>query len=111
MFRQVNGVTSTSTSMIENTLYAVSFEPLNNIWKFLGVDTEISELKESIIEELSDNPDADWQREKQREVANLIRKGLPGSWRDIFTEEDRGIFKEIAGETLVEWGYEKDHNW
>ena len=84
---------------------------LKRIWNFLGVDTEIPDLEKAMINELSDNPDADWQREKQREVAKFIQKGLPGSWQDIFTEKDRKIFKEFAGETLVEWGYEKDLNW
>lgn len=118
----VNNITE--TNHLGKKIYAESFlslqfedivdQPyfqLKRIWNFLGVDTEIPDLEEAMIKELSDNPDADWQREKQREVAKFIQKGLPGSWRDIFTEKDRKIFKEFAGETLVEWGYEKDLNW
>ena len=114
----------TETNDIGKGIYAESFLSLrfedivdnphiqlDRIWKFLGVNTEIPELEESINNELSENPDADWQREKQQEVAKIIRKGLPGSWREIFTEEDKRIFKEFAGETLVDWGYEKDLNW
>lgn len=84
---------------------------LERIWVFLGVDTALSELKNSLNRELSKNPDADWQREKQQQVADVIRKGLPGSWRDIYTKGDIKTFKEIAGDTLIEWGYEKDLDW
>ena len=39
------------------------------------------------------------------------RKGIAGDWTNVFTERDKEIFKEEAGELLVELGYEKDHNW
>ncbi len=84
---------------------------LDQIWRFLGGDTDIPGLDEALINELSQNPDADWQREKHQQVASIIRKGLPGSWRDVYTIDDVRVFKEIAGDTLIEWGYEKDLNW
>lgn len=84
---------------------------LDRIWRFLGAETDLPGLDEALINQLSQNPDADWQREKQEQVANIISKGLPGSWRDIYSVDDVRIFKEIAGETLIEWGYEKDLNW
>jgi hypothetical protein len=84
---------------------------LEQIWIFLGVDTDLPDLNKSLEKELSMNPDADWQREKQKKVAEIIHKGLPGSWRDIFTAEDVRSFKAIAGDTLIEWGYEEDMDW
>lgn len=84
---------------------------LEKIWSFLGVDIDLPDLTSRLEHELSQNPDADWQQAKQKEVASIIRKGLPGSWREIFTKEDRKMFKDIAGETLIEWGYENDLNW
>jgi len=84
---------------------------LDRIWNFLRVDTALPGLKNALDQELSKNPDADWQLEKQQPVANVIRKGLPGSWRDIFTADDVRSFKAVAGETLIEWGYEKDMDW
>ena len=84
---------------------------LDRIWNFLGVGTAQPGLKNALDQELSQNPDADWQREKQQPVANVIRKGLPGSWRDIFTAEDIRSFKAVAGDTLIEWGYEEDMDW
>jgi hypothetical protein len=36
-----------------------------------------------------------------------FRRGLIGSWKEHFTAEHVRAFTEIAGQTLVEWGYEK----
>jgi hypothetical protein len=84
---------------------------LDQIWSFLGVDVNLPVIELGLEQELAKNPDADWQREKQHQVADLIRKGLPGSWRDIYTQQDIQTFKDIAGETLIELGYEDDLDW
>lgn len=39
------------------------------------------------------------------------RKGIAGDWKNVFTERDKEIFKEEAGETLVKLGYERDLDW
>jgi hypothetical protein len=31
---------------------------------------------------------------------------VAGDWRNVFTEEDQRIFMEIAGNLLIELGYE-----
>jgi hypothetical protein len=38
-------------------------------------------------------------------------KGLIGGWREHFNEDHRRAFKELAGELLVELGYERDLDW
>lgn len=40
-----------------------------------------------------------------------FRKGTIGQWKDYFTEEHIGLYKERYGELLIELGYEKDINW
>jgi hypothetical protein len=40
-----------------------------------------------------------------------FRKGRRGDWQNHFTEAHRRAFKEVAGDTLVELGYEKDSGW
>jgi hypothetical protein len=51
-------------------------------------------------------------RERGREDSRaFLRKGVAGDWRSVVTEEDKRVFKEAAGETLIELGYEKDDNW
>jgi hypothetical protein len=47
----------------------------------------------------------------EEDPASFFRKGVAGDWRDVFTREDRRIFKEAAGDLLVELGYEKDSEW
>ena len=39
------------------------------------------------------------------------RKGVAGDWRNVFTKTDKHVFKETAGDLLVDLGYEKDLNW
>lgn len=41
----------------------------------------------------------------------FIRKGVSGDWRNHFSVEDKNVFKELAGDLLLQLGYEKDHNW
>jgi Sulfotransferase domain len=35
----------------------------------------------------------------------FTRKGIVGDWKGVFTERDRGLFEEEAGELLAELGY------
>lgn len=42
---------------------------------------------------------------------NTFRKGQIGSWKKYFTEEHKRLFKEIAGQLLIDLGYEQDLNW
>ena len=39
------------------------------------------------------------------------RKGVSGDWRNFFTKPDGRLFDEIAGEQLLEFGYESDRDW
>jgi sulfotransferase 6B1 len=38
-------------------------------------------------------------------------KGKIGNWQNIFTEEHKKAFKKVAGDLLIELGYEQDQNW
>jgi sulfotransferase 6B1 len=40
-----------------------------------------------------------------------FRKGKTGGWKDVFTEEHKAQMKSVAGELLIELGYEQDLNW
>lgn len=40
-----------------------------------------------------------------------IRKGVSGDWKSYFTYEDGGLFHEIAGDELIEYGYEENKQW
>ena len=40
-----------------------------------------------------------------------LRKGITGDWKNHFKPEHVQRFKELAGNFLIEWGYEKDLKW
>lgn len=47
----------------------------------------------------------------EEDSSSFFRKGVAGDWRSFFTEEDRRIFKQEAGDLLIELGYERDDRW
>lgn len=40
-----------------------------------------------------------------------FRNGMIGEWKSHFTEDDKVMFKKVAGQLLIDLGYEKDFNW
>jgi hypothetical protein len=50
--------------------------------------------------------------QRARSVRPLFRKGVAGDWRNhLTTVEAKDIFKEMAGDLLIELGYEQDFDW
>ena len=43
--------------------------------------------------------------------SGTFRKGQPGNWSEYFTEANKTLMKEVAGDLLVRLGYEKDRDW
>jgi hypothetical protein len=43
--------------------------------------------------------------------SGTFRKGQPGNWREHFSEANKALFKEQAGDLLLRLGYEKDNDW
>lgn len=81
------------------------WEEMRRLWEFLGANTQLPDLQKSVDMEMQQNPDAQWQQEKAREIAEPLQKGKQGNWREIFTLKDRQVFHLIACETLKAWGY------
>jgi hypothetical protein len=40
-----------------------------------------------------------------------FRSGKAGGWRKQFSPENKQLFKEVAGDLLIQLGYERDHGW
>ena len=87
------------------------FEELTRIWELLGVKTIAKSLENQAQAEMSSNPDEEWQARRNEGIASFLPRGQAGNWQRLFTAQDKAIFKEIAGETLIRWKYEKDLNW
>ena len=82
-------------------------EQMTRLWEFLSVDTILSELPHLLEDELTQNPDRDWQRHKAEKLISPLSKGKSGSWRELFTRRDKTVFYEIASAALAAWGYDK----
>jgi hypothetical protein len=83
---------------------------VRRLLNFLGADAGEEVVNECVgsasFEKLTEG------RERgQEDPSSFFRKGVAGDWKDVFTEQDRQIFKEEAGDLLIELGYERDHNW
>jgi hypothetical protein len=118
-------------------LLATPFAELQKLWAFLGAaddstpragtgttspragtgttspraGTGTTSLEAAIQDELASNPDEEWQARRNESIASFLPKGQAGNWRNMFSARDKQLFKEIAGEMLVKWNYEKDGNW
>jgi Sulfotransferase family len=87
------------------------FEELLRLWKFLSVKKVDKALEEKVKAEMESNPDEEWQAKRNEEIASFLPKGHAGNWERLFTARDKSVFKEVAGEMLIQWHYEKDLNW
>ncbi len=87
------------------------FKEMTRLWKFLGVKKIEKSLGRKIKVELSSNPDEEWQERRNQDIASFLPKGQAGNWQRLFTKRDKSVFKEIAGEMLVKWKYEKSVDW
>ena len=87
------------------------FVEMKKLWLFLGAKEVPDLLEKEVLAEVAVNPDEKWQAEKNNSIAPTLEKGKPGAWKNFFTENDRKVFKEIAGQHLIKWKYEKDLNW
>ncbi|MBI3739418.1 MAG: sulfotransferase domain-containing protein, partial [Chloroflexi bacterium] len=92
-------------------LLAKPFDEMSKLWKFLGVKKISKSLEKEIKTEMSSNPDEEWQERRNEDIASFLPKGQAGNWARLFTARDTAIFKEVAGEVLVKWKYEKDLDW
>ncbi|HEY9152225.1 MAG TPA: sulfotransferase [Anaerolineales bacterium] len=92
-------------------LLSTPFDEMRKLWKFLGVKKINKSLDKEIKTEMASNPDEEWQSQRNGDISSFLPKGQAGNWQRLFTAKDKAIFKEIAGEMLVKWEYEKDLNW
>ena len=84
-------------------------EEVKRLLKFLGAEADQQTVRQCVgaasFEKLSGG------RGRGQEDASFFRKGIAGDWKNVFTEEDKQVFKEIAGDLLIDLGYEKDKDW
>ena len=79
------------------------------VFQMLGVST----VKETIEHCIESNR---FERKTGRKPGeadskSFVRKGVAGDWKNHFRDEDRALFKEVAGEALIALGYAEDMDW
>jgi hypothetical protein len=47
----------------------------------------------------------------QPKKSHTFRAGKTGGWREYFTDAHKKLFKDVAGDLLVQLGYEENNNW
>lgn len=85
-------------------------EEVERLLGFLGVDTEET-LVEHCVSSASFEKLSKGRERGQEDTSSFYRKGVAGDWKNHFTERDRRVFKEEAGELLIRLGYEEDLDW
>jgi hypothetical protein len=98
-------------SMRYEDLLSKPFFEVTKLWRFLGVTDITGPLVEAVKNEMGSNPDEEWQAQRNEGIASFLPKGQAGNWQKLFTEHDKSLFKEIAGDMLIQWKYEQDSNW
>jgi hypothetical protein len=85
-------------------------EEAGRILRFLDADAGEETVK-LCVESASFEAWTEGRQRGQEDSTAFLRKGVAGDWRGVFIERDKEVFKEAAGELLIELGYEKDDNW
>lgn len=85
------------------------FSEMSRLWKFLGVKTINKSLERKIKAEMESNPDEEWQAKRDEGIASFLPKGQAGNWQKLFSARDKSVFKDVAGEMLIKWNYEKEN--
>ncbi|MGH3145553.1 MAG: sulfotransferase [Rubrobacter sp.] len=78
--------------------------------EFLGADAGEEAVRECVRAASFENW-TDGRERGQEDPSSFFRKGVAGDWENVFTEQDKRIFKEEAGDLLLKLGYEKDSDW
>jgi hypothetical protein len=88
-------------------------EPVGEVMRlleFLGADSD-EEVARRCVEAASFEQLSGGRTQGEEASSSFYRKGIAGDWRNYFSEEDRRVFKEEAGELLIRLGYEDDLDW
>ncbi len=85
-------------------------EEVRRLLAFLGAEADEETVRRCVnaasFERLSRG------RERgEEDPSSFFRKGVAGDWKNVFTERDKQVFKEEAGDLLVQLGYEKSSDW
>jgi len=100
--------------MAQGSTYTLFYEKLHSetdeerqrLYKFLGLDVERRRpLTPKTLPGFGRNT------QESQHGESFFRKGEPGDWKRYATPLFKKWFKEVAGNSLIFYGYEKDKEW
>lgn len=91
-------------------LLAKPSEEFARLFSFLGAASDPKTVA-ACVQETSFERRSGGRAPGEEDSRSGVRKGVAGDWKGVFTERDKKVFKRVAGELLVELGYEEDPNW
>jgi hypothetical protein len=85
-------------------------EETRRLLTFLGAEAS-EKTVEHLVEAASFERLSKGRERGEEDSSSFYRKGIAGDWRNVFTERDKLIFKDEAGDLLAKLYYEKDDSW
>jgi hypothetical protein len=84
-------------------------EETRRLLRFLGADDAEETARRCV--ELTSFERVSKRKPGQEDSSSFFRKGVAGDWKTVFNERDKRAFKAVAGDLLIELGYERDSDW
>ena len=84
-------------------------EEAGRLLEFLGAEASEQTVRHCVsaasFEKLAEG------RRRGQEAASFFRKGVADDWKNVFTEQNKQDYKAVAGDLLIDLGYEEDYDW
>lgn len=81
-------------------------EETRRLLEFLGAEADEKTVN-GCVQKTSFEKLSRGRKPGEEDSTSFFRKGIAGDWKNVFTDRDREIFNEEAGDLLVKLGYEK----
>jgi hypothetical protein len=83
---------------------------MGRLLEFLEVSPDEDVIRR-LVDQASFESTSGGRQRGVEDSTSFVRKGVAGDWKNVFSDKDRQVFKEEAGDLLVRLGYEEDTNW
>lgn len=86
--------------MSHDFVYTVKYEDL----RLSGIET-LGKIREFLAPEIKIDVAKIFSRLKPEPMNSTFRKGIPGEWKDVFTNEHKALADDLLGDIIEELGY------
>jgi len=94
----------------EDLIGAGSKNSFSHIFTHCGIDIPAVEIAE-IVDRYSFEKLSQGRKQGDENVFSHYRKGISGDWKNYFDKNHILLFKRIAGQLLIDLGYERNIDW